>query len=432
MTRQMKDSGVEWIGEIPEDWEIVRTKNIATLFNGNSIKDDEKSLYEDSSNAIPYISTKDIDGLHKINYHNGMYVKKDNPNFKVARKNSTLMCIEGGSAGIKKGKLNQDVCFVNKLCCFEPKLIDSDYLYYFLNTPNYEDHFKSLLSGLIGGVSISDLKTINCTLPPPVDQKEIATFLNEKCGAIDEIIAKTEQSVEEYKKLKQSVITEAVTKGIRPNRRMKDSGIEWIGQIPENWYQKKLSELCDRPITYGIVKLGDDAFDGVKVLRCSDVQAGFIVETNIRTVSKKISEEYKRTILNGGEVIVNVRGTLGGCAIVPISLKDCNISREVAMISISNANNRFVMYYLLSHAFKSYQDYHMRGALYKGLNINLLAKCSIFLPTISEQKQIVEYLDNKCFQIDKVMQKKEEMITILEEYKKSLIYEYVTGKKEVV
>lgn len=176
MTRTMKNSGVEWIGEIPENWETVRTKNVATLSNGNSIKDDEKSQYEDSTDAIPYISTKDIDSLHNIDYCNGMYVKNDNPNFKVAHKNSILMCIEGGSAGIKKAKLKQDVCFVNKLCCFEPKSIDLDYLYYFLNSPKYEDHFKSLMSGLIGGVSISDLKNINCTLPPLLTTEDCGVF----------------------------------------------------------------------------------------------------------------------------------------------------------------------------------------------------------------------------------------------------------------
>ena len=125
MARQMKDSGVEWIGEIPKDWKIRKIKNIADIYTGNSIKDNEKEKYLDSENAIPYISTKEIDlNTSRINYTNGMYTKKGDCSFKVAKKGSTLMCIEGGSAGKKISYLLQDVSFVNKLCCFRSNIIN--------------------------------------------------------------------------------------------------------------------------------------------------------------------------------------------------------------------------------------------------------------------------------------------------------------------
>lgn len=433
MIRAMKDSGIEWIGKIPQDWNLTKIKYCCSIYTGNSISDDEKDNYTNEENAISYVATKDIDvDTNAINYDNGLYVPIDNSDFKVAPKDSILLCVEGGSAGKKIAYTNRDICFVNKLCCFNAESdYSSKYIFYSLQCSSFLTEFNLSMSGLIGGVSTKQLKNIFLSFSSYKEQQAIADYLDKKCGEIDKVVETEKAVIEKLKEYKQSVITEAVTKGLDKSVPLKDSGLEWGGQIPVAWQQIKLSELCDRPITYGIVKLGDEDPNGVKVLRCSDVQAGFIIDKNIRTVSEKLSQEYKRTILRGGEVVVNVRGTLGGCAIVPRYLSGCNISREIAMVSVIDADNRFVMYYLLSHMFKSYQDYYIRGALYKGLNINLLAKCPIFLPNHTEQKQIVDYLDKKCSEIDQAIAYKEQVIEKFTEYKKSLIYECVTGKKEV-
>ncbi len=425
MTRTMKNSGVEWIGEIPENWETVRTKNVATLSNGNSIKDDEKSQYEDSTDAIPYISTKDIDSLHNIDYCNGMYVKNDNPNFKVAHKNSILMCIEGGSAGIKKAKLKQDVCFVNKLCCFEPKSIDSDYLYYFLNSPKYEDHFKSLMSGLIGGVSISDLKNINCTLPPLSEQQKIAAFLDEKCGAIDEIISKTEQSIEEYKKLKQSVITKAVTKGIRSNRPMQDSNIEWIGEIPTDWEIMKLKFVFE-------IKKDIAGKEGYTVL--SITQTGIKPKNITSNEGQQASDYSKYQLVDKGDFAMNHMDLLTGW--VDISKYDGVTSPDYRVFRLKKINNcdRYFLYMMqLCYLNKIFYGFGQgvsgfgRWRLPADMFLNFL----IPIPPLDEQKEIADYLDEKCAEIDTLIEKKQQFLAEIANYKKSLIYEYVTGKKEV-
>ena len=167
MAREMKDSEVEWIGEIPKEWEVVKLKRIVELYVGNSIKDEEKSKYLDNINAIPYISTKDIDIANStINYENGMYTKIGDSNFRVAKKDSILLCIEGGSAGRKISYLLQDVSFVNKLCCFEGKInIRKKFLYYFLKSESFKSEFFLNISGLIGGVSQNLLKNFFTTLP---------------------------------------------------------------------------------------------------------------------------------------------------------------------------------------------------------------------------------------------------------------------------
>ena len=174
MYRPMKDSGIEWIGEIPEDWDICRFKNVAKLYTGNSIKDEEKDNYTDTTEAKPYISTKDIDTIsHSINYDNGLYIKNNDETFRIASSGSCLMCIEGGSAGKKKGLLNQDVAFVNKLCCFLPFGINGNYLFHFICSRNFEDEFFRQLSGLIGGVSVSNLKNMNITLPSELEGRKV-------------------------------------------------------------------------------------------------------------------------------------------------------------------------------------------------------------------------------------------------------------------
>lgn len=434
MTRQMKDSGVEWIGEIPEDWSVLRIKNVAKLYNGNSISDDEKAKYEDSENAIPYIATKDIDSLHKIDYTNGMYVKTDQlQNFKVALENSVLMCIEGGSAGIKKARLNQDVCFVNKLCCFTPNRINGNYLYYFLNSPNFEDHFKSKLSGLISGVSISELKTMNCVFPSLSEQKKIASFLDDKCNAIDEIIAKTEQSIEEYKKLKQSVITEAVTKGIRPNRKMKDSGIAWIGEIPEDWQIAKLKKIS-LLITDGAhvsPETENGVYDFVSTVDVKQDNIDFenCLKTSIESYNKLVKNKCKPKI---GDILISKDGTVGKTVVVNYE-REFIVASSLVIIRLFNVYNQyFINYVLKSNIVQEQLNMFMKGAGLKRVSVENNKKLNVVIPSKEEQKEIADYLDKKCAGIDDLIEKKQQFLTELATYKKSLIYEYVTGKKEVV
>ena len=309
--------------------------------------------------------------------------------------------------------------------------IDIKYLIHYLNNVDY----KSYINGsILNKLTQTNMNSIAFVFPDKEEQKRIANYLDAECARIDAVMEQTRASIEEYKKLKQSIITEAVTKGIRPNRPMKDSGIDWIGQIPADWDTlRKLSYACNKSIEYRIVKLVEpDDENGVKVLRCSDIREGIIIPDNIRTVTQKVSQEYNRTVLSGGEVVINVRGTLGGCAVVPMDMRGYNIAREVAMVSVSNClANRYLMYYLLSKAFLIYEERHLAGSVYVGLNIEMLSACPIPLPCLGEQEEIIRYLDNKCQAIDIMISSKERFLSEMESYKKSLIFEYITGKKEV-
>ncbi len=215
---KLKDSEIDWIGKIPEHWKVQRMKDISKIYTGNSISDKDKNKYLDSSLARPYIATKDINGFYRsINYDNGIFVKYNNVKFRIAPQNSILMCIEGGSAGIKKAFIEKEVSFVNKLCCFFSKFtyLENKYLYYFLCSPSYENKFHSKLTGLIGGVSVYELKNMGCILPPLTEQISIVEYLDNKILTIDKIVGNIETQITALKELRKTLINDVVTGKIK-------------------------------------------------------------------------------------------------------------------------------------------------------------------------------------------------------------------------
>ncbi|MBO5737733.1 restriction endonuclease subunit S [bacterium] len=435
MTKAMKDSGIEWIGEIPEDWSISRIKNVASLYTGNSIKDEHKDMYTDKIEAKPYIATKDIEaGSCVINYDNGLYVKHDDESFKIATKGSSLMCIEGGSAGRKKAFLEEDVAFVNKLCCLSPFNVNEKFLFQFICSKNFEDEFTRHISGLIGGVSVSALKNFNIALPSMPEQQKIADFLDEKCGHIDSVLEKTKASIEEYKQLKQSVITQAVTKGIRPNRPMKDSGIEWIGEIPEDW------EICKLKYLTSLVTDGSHIAPDTSELKRKFVSVADMNEYGDIDFDSclKITEEQYQYLKRTGckpkcnDILISKDGTIGKTTIVKTQESFVVASSLVIIRPKNNLNSEYLRYILMSENTQRQLNLLVAGTALKRVSVNKNANLLIVNTlNMNEQQEIVTYLDDRCSEIDKLIAKKEQLIEELEIYKKSLIYEYVTGKKEV-
>lgn len=424
-----KDSGIAWIGEIPGDWEVCRLKDTSSLYTGNSIKDEKKDYYEDKNDARPYIATKDIDATYMTaNYENGLYIKHADNNFRVAPPFSSLMCIEGGSAGRKKTFIDREVSFVNKLCCFAPlKGVIGKYIYYFLCSPNFEDIFNSKITGLIGGVNIPTLKNIECLLPPLSDQQSISSFLDKKCGEIDSLISIQEEMISELLAYKQSVITEAVTKGLDKKAKMKNSGVEWIGDIPEEWKLARIgnffqlrSERNTKPMDEVLLL---SLYTGIGVFPHGEQE-----ERGNKAVTV---DGYK--IVHKNDIVVNI------------------ILAWMGAIGISNYNGVTSPAYdiyipNLARVVPHYFHYVFRtkgiaGECYKyGRGIMMMRwrtystefkQISIPLPPLPVQQAIATYLDEKISQIDSLIALKQSKIESLKEYKKSIIYEYVTGKKRV-
>lgn len=385
--------------------------------------------------ARPYIATKDIDATYmSANYNNGLYIKHTDCNFRIAPPSSTLMCIEGGSAGRKKAFIDQEVSFVNKLCCFAPfEGVYGKYIYYFLCSPNFEDIFNSKITGLIGGVNIPTLKNIECLLPSISEQKAIATYLDEKCGEIDSLISLQEEMISELQSYKQSVITEAVTKGLDPNVPMKDSGVEWIGMIPEGWNICKLKFLCSS-IKDGSHFSPTTTEEGFPYITAADVHGKGLDYAN----AKKISEKDYNDLVQSGckaekdDILLVKDGATTGRVGMKIENNPCVLLSSVAMLRVNTkAYPTYLMYMVSSDLLQQQISIAMAGSAMPRITLTKLNTFIALEVPLSEQQAIASYLDEKTSQIDSLIALKQEKITELKDYKKSIIYEYVTGKKKV-
>ena len=422
----MKNSGVEWIGEIPDEWEISKTKYLTKLYTGNSIKDEEKNLYEDKADAVPYISSKDINvTFSTTNYENGMYVKHSDNSFVRAPAGSTLMCIEGGSAGKKKTFLNQEVCFVNKLCCFSPIKIDNKFLFYCLNSPNYEEEFRFNISGMIGGVSVGKLNQFILPKPPKETQQRIASYLDKKCSKIEETIQNQQQVIEKLKAYKQSLITEAVTGKIKIQNGIPDFKYCNLGFIAEfkNGLNYNASDFGTEVKFLGV---GD--FQNYLVLNDESMFSNIITDT-------EIEDDYY--LKNGDIIFVRSNGSkeLVGRAIMVDNI-DFKVTYSGFCIRLRNKepkkiNSKFLLYFFRSDYFRNELQRLSQGSNISNINQDLLSHIKIPLVDIRFQESVVDFLNKKCTAIDTAIEQKQKLIEKLTEYKKSLIYECVTGKKEI-
>ena len=440
----MKNSGVEWIGEIPEDWEVSKTKYLTKLYTGNSIKDEEKNLYEDKADAVPYISSKDINATFSTtNYENGMYVKHFDNSFVRAPAGSTLMCIEGGSAGKKKTFLNQEVCFVNKLCCFSPIKIDSKFLFYSLNSPNYEEEFRFNISGMIGGVSVGKLNQFILPKPPKSTQQRIASYLDKKCSKIEETIQNQQQVIEKLKNYKQSLITEAVTGKIKIQngkvcgkyQSYKESGVEYLGKIPSNWNIKRLRYIgkCQN----GISKGGEFFGSGYPFVSYGDVYNNLVLPETVSGLIESTHEEQENYSVKAGDIFfTRTSETIEEVGFTSVCLKTIeNATFAGFVIRVRPFTDELIpdysKYYFSSDAHRRFFVKEMNLVTRASLSQDLLKRLPILIPSKEKQKEIADYLDKKCTAIDTAIEQKQKLIEKLTEYKKSLIYECVTGKKEI-
>lgn len=415
-----------WYSSLPVGWSVKKFKYVASLYTGNSIRDSEKDNYTDKRDARPYIATKHIEAdNNKIDYENGLYVKYNDTSFRIAKRGSTLMCIEGGSAGKKKGILTQDVSFVNKLCCFEPNFrIDSKYLFYYLMSPNYEEDFKTRITGLIGGVSVSELLNMSIITPPLFEQQAIADYLDETCSKIDEIIAEAKASIDEYKELKQSVIFEAVTKGLNKNVDMKQCSVNWLDEIPSTWESIRLKYL--------LTEINNRSETGTEQpLSVSQVMG--VVPSYMIAVANPTASYVGQKIVEPNDIVFNkLKAHLG---VFFMSKYHGLVSPDYAVYRTNDkVIPKYVEYLFHTSAciseFKKYISGVAEGLM--RLYTSDLFNIRICLPKVDEQIKIVEYVENKVELFNSLIAEKESLINDLEAYRKSLIYEVVTGKRRVV
>lgn len=424
-----KDSGTPWIGPFPSHWEVKPIKFTARIYNGDSLNDSQKSMYMncDQADSIPYIASKDVDrDTEFVDYENGIRIPLGGKDFSVARAYTTLLCIEGGSAGKKMAFVNQPVCFVNKLCCFDSNL-DDKFNYYYVCSNIFKEPFSQNLQGMIGGVTISEIKNFPIIVPPCTEQHAIANYLDKKCGSIDKVIATQERRIVTLGELKQSIITEAVTRGINPNAPLKDSGIDWIGKIPEHWeaIPLKFTGSFGNGLTYHPEEVVES--DGILVLRSSNIQEGVLDFED--TVFVNSCPEF--LMVRPGDIIICSRNgsasLVGKCAMVE---EEINATFGAFMMRYRPYQDPKFGFYLLQVALKKYKGLYSTTTINQ-LTMGVIAQIHVAIPPIAEQTAIAEYLDRKCARIDSAIAKAKREVELLREFKQSVITEAVTGKIKV-
>ncbi len=423
---EYKDSGIQWLGEIPSHWDAVRTKYVARLYTGNSLNEREKEKYSSSvDDCYPYISSKDISlETESVNYNNGLSIPKGEKAFELAPSNSFLLCIEGGSAGRKKAFLTEDVCFVNKLCCFNSE-INPKYHYYTLQSFYFGAKFRSSLQGMIGGVSVSTIKNFYLTVPSKKEQVKIVAYLDEIIGKIHTAIEQQKKMIDLLNERKQIIINNAVTKGLNIKAPMKDSGVDWIGEIPEHWGIKRGKFLFDIINEYS--STGEE-----ELLTVSD-RTG-ITPRSMKNVTMFMAESlvgYKKCKI--GDICSNIMWMWHGA--VGVTKYDGVISPSYGVYRQKKLyyNGEYLdMLLRLPQLVKFYASRstgltESRLRLYPDDFMNIY----FFVPPIEEQEMIVNRLKTICEPIESAIDAATQQIYLLQERKQIIINDVVTGKVKV-
>ena len=419
MARKMKDSGIEWIGEIPEGWEVCRLKNIVTCHDelrkpiSADKRENHLKLYDyyGASGIIDTIDDYNVDGTVLL-------IGEDGANLKL--RNLPLIYRASGKFWVNN---HAHILIVNKNHSY-------DYIAYLLEAGDYSNYITGSAQPKL---SQFNLMRFPLAIPNYAEQESISLFIHRKCSKIDSILSKTRSSIEEYKKLKQAVITQAVTKGVRGDRQMKDSGIEWIGEIPVTHSIYKLKYLLRTPLKYGANESGVPYSDNLpRYIRITDITPdGNLKDTGKLSLSKESAKDY---ILEDGDILFARSGaTVGKSFIYHQSYGRSAYAGYLIKASLNdNVFPKFVYYYTCSSLYETWKNSIFIQSTIQNIGADRYANLPIPVPnTLQEQKEIADYLDAKCAEIDKLIAKKEQLVKELEAYKKSLIYEVVTGKREV-
>jgi type I restriction enzyme S subunit len=432
MGREYKDSGIEWIGQIPKEWNINKIGNLYQVRNEKVSDRAFPPLSVTMNGVVPQLETA---------------AKTNNGDVrKLVRKGDFAINSRSdrrGSCGVSD--YDGSVSLINTIL-IPRTYMNSQYYNWLFHTTLFADEFYKWGHGIVDDLWSTrwqEMKNISIVYPPLTEQQKIADYLDKVCGEVDEMIALQEKMIEELKAYKQSVITEAVTKGLNPNVPMKDSGIDWIGKIPKHWIiipikyikSKDKNSFVDGPFGSNLksehfIENGD-----VLVVESGFITTGKFIYKEFKTISKEHFETIKRSECKGNDIIIaKIGANYGMAGELPLLSKPSVVSGNSLKITLDNTKmlNSIFVYLMMS----SKWNYGFKGLVQENaqpaLSLSGLNNFRMPLPPLPEQLQIASYLDSKCSDIDSLITIKQQKIEELKEYKKSVIYEYVTGKKEVV
>ena len=423
MMRKMKDSEIEWIGQIPEDWNVRKLKSIATIQTGNT-PDKNNDNYYTEDEGVMWVKSDNLNGVVPIKNTAEKLSDEGKKVARIATKGSTLVCCIG-SIG-KYGVIDTDMAYNQQInaVTFDRNIVMDKFGTYLIAISESQ-HWLYANGNVLKILNNEGQGKIVYAFPDLKEQHKIVSFLDDKVGEIDTILLKTKESIEEYKNYKNALVAEAITKGLDKTVPMQESGIEWVGKMPSHWKVHTLSQVFAQlknknsdlsetnllSLSYGKIKRKDinssdgllpESFDGYNIIDKNDIVLRL---TDLQNDHKSLRVGH-----------VKERGIITS-AYVTLRCKE-DIATDY--------------YYYFLHTFDVFKGFYGMGAgVRQGLNYEGIRRMKILSPDVQEQQEIVEYLNVKCAEIDALVAKKEIFVEEMETYKKSLIYEYVTGKKEV-
>ena len=421
---EYKNSGIPWIGDIPAHWDIQRGKNVLTLLD-RPVKADDEVITCFRDGEVTLRKNRREDGftlsLQEIGYQG------------IEPGDLVVHGMDGfaGSIGVSdsRGKATPVLNVMDSVH-------NKRFLMYYLRTAAYKDVFMSLSTGI--RVRSCDLRwnklsVFPFVLPERKEQDRIVTYIDDSLAKIDAIIAEAKASIEEYKEWKASIIYEAVTKGLDPNAEMKDSGVEWIGTIPKDWKVQRLKNLISEPLQYGANETGVEYSNELpRYIRITDVTAnGTLKEDGKLSLPEDIAAPY---ILQDGDILLaRSGGTVGKAFFYKAEYGRAAFAGYMIRARVNNRliHPKLVYFSTLSANYADWKATTMTQATIQNIGANKYNDFYIVVPPAEEQAKLVSYIENETKQIDELITEKENLISDLEAYKKSLIFEAVTGKRRV-
>lgn len=427
-----KDSGVEWIGKIPSHWEVLPLKRCAKIKTGSTPSTKENKYYD--SEDINWFTPGDIVG--------GPIIEAEKKISKIAFLDGACRIFPANSiyfVGIGSiGKVayceieasaNQQINVIMPYSRANYK-----FLTYFLKSQEQLLVF-SANSVTLPIINQERMGLLLISLPPKSEQINISSYLDRKCGEIDKAIATQEKRIELLKELRQNIITQAVTRGINPDAPLKDPGVEWIGEVPEHWKVMKMNHAL-RSISDVNHYMPDSVSEGYPYIMTGDLKE-FLSEIDLDSCKQISVDDYKELTVKSkaqkGDVIFARYATIGTVCYVDVD-KDFVVSYSCVTIKPNSSilDGLFLFYYLQTHTFFEDVSQSINSNTQGNVGIESLSASRLIVPPISEQQEIVTYIETKTARLDASIEKAEHQIELLQELKQSIITEVVTGKRKVV
>lgn len=432
-----RDSGVEWLGQIPSHWYLKRLKHTVARFeSGGTPESDNPSYWTEEEHGTPWVAISDMTRAFHVR-ETARRVTEE------GRLSKNLQVLPAGTllysmyASLGKVALLETAAVINQAILgivFRPSIALRDYMRWWFEFMQAQVHTLSS-SNTQDNLSAERVRNMPVVLPASVEeQSAISDFLASETAKVDALATMKARLIQLLRKKRTALITRTVTRGLDTSVPMKDSGVEWLGEIPQHWEVKRLWHLTPsgRRIMYGIVLPGPNVDEGVPIVKGGDVVASRLKPESLSKTAFEIEAQHARSRLKGGDLVYAIRGSIGDAALVPEELNGANLTQDAARVACTPATHgRWLLYTLQSRSVFSQLEAGALGATIKGINIRDLKRALIPVPPKCEQEQIASFLDTETALFDTLSARVHQAIDHLKELRIALISAAVTGKIDV-